>query len=255
MKRFLVLLLLVPGLSYAETSIHGARIIDDFVNIRGSATIEGVGGLNVTSTATIYSVTISSTITWADGTKSTTSVAGGGSAVTFTIPQSFPAGGKVSGAQHIGAGWDNLSGAADPSLDGWGGAVVVLNFDPDADETAYLYLPVPLGWDGTAPDIRLFGAHANPGGANIRWDITTACSAPDETALSWSDNAVSSATATSGGSNDWWSHTFTSVPITNCSAGEIMRITVMRDATDAADTLTINAGVANLQITWRYASD
>ena len=59
MKKLLGILIFLAAPAFGQTTINGGRIINNFVTVVGSETVQGAGGLNVTYGAVLGSATVS----------------------------------------------------------------------------------------------------------------------------------------------------------------------------------------------------
>jgi len=142
------------------------------------------------------------------------------------------------------AAWDlPASGAAGKACLGSGGRFGALIFADAATSAAYNSIRLPADWMGNVDLTLLYTGDTNSSN-NIHWQVSTACVADGEDLLSPTFNTASasnSAGPTTAGQRR--SASFTSVPVTNCAAGETMFLKFERIGADAGDTY---AGVAQL---------
>lgn len=122
----------------------------------------------------------------------------------------------------------------------------LLEYADGSTQSASVYMPMPSDWTtGNGIDLTLRYTGSTSSTNNIRWQVSTACVADNEDLIAPSFNAASASNnAGPGTAGQRKTATFTSVAITNCSAGEVLIIEVERVGADGGDTYT---GAARLK--------
>ena len=111
--------------------------------------------------------------------------------------------------------------------------------DAATGKRAFTQVILPANWSsGDAVDAVLYYTTNYLGGSpQTKFFVETACRAGGES-NSWSYNTAASQTGSAGTDTVFYSMTVSSIPMTNCAAGEAMRIQLRRaDSDDAEDTL------------------
>jgi hypothetical protein len=114
----------------------------------------------------------------------------------------------------------------------------VLDFDPTTDESAQQHVMLPSDWVGTVDlDIKWLTTATT---GNVVWAAQTSCVADGETDDPAWDTAGTVTDAAKGTANQTNDATITSIPVTQCAAGELMHLRFYRDADNVSDTINAN---------------
>ncbi len=130
----------------------------------------------------------------------------------------------------------------------------VLDFSDQAtntDKIAFTHLRLPDDWTG-AVDVRVVWETASASVQSVVWNVATACAAElgtDDPAF----NGANAGTSTSVGANTVGRQTFTGITMTGCDPGELLYLKISRDADNGADTLTADARLIGIEVTYRRA--
>jgi len=196
--------------------------------------------------------------TWTDsststGTNKTIDAEATGNVITIPVYIVLAAGGCNNTT--ASAGFDlPTANAPTPSCFGTTTTQGTLTFADGSTQTATNHLRLPTDWTGNV-DVDLIW-FANAASANaVRWSVATGCVADSEainTGPSY-NTASASNTAYTGTANQRKTTNFTTVAVTNCSAGETLYLQVQRIGADAGDTLTASAELLEVGLKIRRA--
>lgn len=144
----------------------------------------------------------------------------------------------VLSASELGSA--SVGGAGQPDFGTQSGFPVIL-FDPDTDETLDVVVRAPDGVTSNLVDIRLF--FTSTGSGPVRWagvaNAVTPDSAETLAAAPQLFTASGPATVTSGQVQDFG----LAASSANFQSGDVVRVSFTRDANNAGDTLTADAAV------------
>ena len=124
-----------------------------------------------------------------------------------------------------------------------------LPFDAATDESIQSWLPLTAGWTGAIDVIVRYRTAAITG--DVAWAIQTTCVAVGETsdpAFNAANTVIDTALGTTLQENE---ATMTGITTTGCAAGERLFFRFFRDADNASDTMTGDAGLLALTFTMR----
>lgn len=128
-----------------------------------------------------------------------------------------------------------------------GPAVPVLDFDPDAPESAGLLAALPKAWDGGALSAQLLWTATQAG--DVAWTVAATALAPDTALDAAPGTAVAlTATLTAAGTLQATAAAGPLTPAGTPSPAGLLVLTVTRMAGDLADTLSADARLIGLRL-------
>jgi len=197
--------------------------------------------------------------TWTDsstntGTNKTIDVEAAGNVITTVSKIWLPAAGGTAAAPALM--WDTLAANAPTATCVEGGTVTTLlsckaDF-PDSDGDFSLQQPImlPSDWTGNIDLKFMWRAAAITGDAV--WQATLLCRADGEVDDGGAFNTTNTVTDTvKGTANQLNVVTMTSMTLTNCAAGELAHLKILRNRTQGSDTIAGTISLVGVEVTMR----
>lgn len=155
------------------------------------------------------------------------------------------AGGSSQAIHTMGATQVELgAGGGEAALDALYNLKVV-KYTNASTEHATWFEGIPAAWTGVAPAVRIFWTNAASNSSNTyKWELTSSCDASGS-GMTYNTAAVSTVNDTTTAFVP--SITSSTLPITGCSAGDIVRIRVKEGTTY---TSTANHYVYGIEVIW-----
>lgn len=228
------------------SSYGGAGTVSGLMKANGSGTVSAA-----TAGTDYVSPSSSETLT-----NKTLDAEGTGNSITVPVKIWLPAATCQSTTGTIN--WDTLATNAPTATCSAGSTETtmmrgVADFpDADGDYSLQQTIRLPSDWTGNVDILFLYRTTATTG--NTVWQVATACRADAEVDdVAYNAATALSADAAKGTTNQLNEASATSITMTGCAAGEMLHLKVLRNRTNASDTITGVVSLVGVELTLRRA--
>ncbi|GEM_PF-3586201 len=169
---------------------------------------------------------------WYDGTNfRLMSSSGGGGGTTMKESRYFPVGWRDQYGNPMPAVFSNANQVAFFSYGGATTSLTQLVLNDSSSEAFQIVTDVPAGLSNL--DVTVDTVQADGSSGQFRLNVAAACVAQGESLVGLTYNAASNITGTYGSANALTRVTATGVNVFGCAEGELLRLQIARDSTDA----------------------